>query len=284
MRMSVVLAVTLLAPMPSAAQAPATTSAPRVSFALPNSEVRSLKSQITNRTHYFHVVLPDDYATNGKRYPALYVLDGDARTVLTSQIARSMANERHIPQHILVGLGYGEDIPAWQKSRTRDYTPTSATAGESGAAAEYLNFLINEAVPFIEGMYRTEPGDRSLYGFSLGGLFAMYAMFERGDTFHRFIAVSPSLWWDDRVLLRTEERSAAKKARLTQTLYMSIGGRESAPMLDSFRPMAEYLRMHEPSLKLTVTEIEGETHSSGVAPALIRGLRTVFADAMQRPE
>ena len=65
-----------------------------------------------------------------------------------------------------------------------------------------------ELIPEIEQRYRTN-GDRTFIGYSLGGLFGVYAMLSSPETFGRMILVRPSLWWDDNLLLKSEAEFAA---------------------------------------------------------------------------
>jgi uncharacterized protein len=254
-------------------------SAPRANYSLPNSQTHDIASKITGRTHRLFVAFPSTYATTSNSYPVLYVLDGDIQTVLASQIVEWMAIGRHIPQVLVVSIGYGDDAPGpvFVQGRERDFTPTAVSdrAG-SGGASKFLQFLTREAVPFIDGMYRTDPGNRTLYGFSLGGLFVANVLLERDTTFQRFIILSPALYWDNQLLLRRERESGKSKRPLAATVFMSVGSRESAQMVSDFRQLTQHLRAEYPEMKLTTTELDGETHQSSIPSGLMRGLRAVF--------
>ena len=63
-------------------------------------------------------------------------------------------------------------------------------------------------MPFIDEEYRTVQTDRGLYGFSMGGLFTVYTMLHHPDLFQRYIAGSPSLWWNDGITFTYEETFA----------------------------------------------------------------------------
>ena len=81
----------------------------------------------------------------------------------------------------------------------------------SGGAAGFLRFLRQELIPSIDAEFRTNEGDRTLYGHSFGGLFAIHALLNGEETFQRFITGSPSLWWDDEVTFQHEEAYAISK-------------------------------------------------------------------------
>lgn len=113
---------------------------------------KAITSKVTGVTYPFHVYLPADYATSGKRYPVLYSTDAQWSFPAFSR----MLDQRRKPM-ILIGIEQGGD-----DRRATDFKP-------DGAAA-YARFLREELVPLIEGSYRTT-GVRSYTGTSLGGLF-----------------------------------------------------------------------------------------------------------------
>ena len=68
--------------------------------------------------------------------------------------------------------------------RTRDLTPTKIAdrPGETGGADRFLDFFEKELIPAIESRYRTQKF-RVFAGHSLGGLFALHALFTRPELF-----------------------------------------------------------------------------------------------------
>ena len=72
-----------------------------------------------------------------------------------------------------------------------------------GGADRFLEFIDGELKPWVNENFRTEPFE-ILGGHSFGGLFAVHVMLNRPDSFDAYIAVSPSLWWDDRVVFDYE--------------------------------------------------------------------------------
>src|SRR3712207_3662198 len=131
-----------------------------------------------------------------------------------------------MPEMIVVGIS--------NTDRTRDLTPTrvarlpdNPNAGfpTSGGADKFLKFIETELIPMVESKYRTQPY-RALAGHSLGGLFAVHTLVTKPELFNSYIAVSPSLQWDnyeeiDRVKeffktrkeLRSEEHTSELQSR-----------------------------------------------------------------------
>ncbi len=152
---------------------------------------------------------------------------------------------------MVVGIGYPVDgMEKTLNLRTRDYTPTNDTAfatyaaslwgnGEKptpGGAPAFLRFIKEELKPFIEKNYPVDPADATLIGHSFGGLFATYALFHEPGTFQRFVIASPSLWWDHQVSLRYEKEYAAAHQDLAASVFLSVGGLETAAELKKSIP------------------------------------------------
>lgn len=189
------LLVLLLAPLAlrGAGTAPAVT--------LPHSEHRTIASAQIGQTYDLFVSLPEDYATSGKRYPVLFVLDGWHFPLMAALQNNNLYSER-MPPVIIVNIGHGRNVNP-MPLRARDFTPTSVAAiPDSGGAPVFLEFLEKEIIPLIDRTYRTDPADRGLLGHSLGGLFALHVLAERPGLFQRIVAASPVADWDHDLLFK----------------------------------------------------------------------------------
>jgi predicted alpha/beta superfamily hydrolase len=177
---------------------------------------------------------------------------------------------------------------------------------ESGRAAAFLRFIREELKPFIAARYPVDSADATVTGISLGGLFPLVTLFTEPDTFQRYLACSPSIWWDKEWLLAEEARYAATHRDLPARLFVAAGGEETdanskaqiAAMPESVAPlgremrnrdgkvmMAEYLETFVPTLRsrgyprflVQAHRFDGETHMSVYGAAVARGLRVLFA-------
>ena len=169
--------------------------APKVS--LDNTELRTLKSTKIGRQYDLLVSLPEDYATSGKSYPVLYVLDG-WHFPLMAFLQNNNVYSQRMPPVIIVNVSQGSsgDVMAL---RAHDFMPTKTPLEVgSGGAAVFLDFLEHEVIPFLDRTYRTVPSDRGLLGHSYGGLFAIYCLEQRPALFQRIVAASPAMGWDGR--------------------------------------------------------------------------------------
>jgi predicted alpha/beta superfamily hydrolase len=152
-----------------------------------------------NRNRRIWVYLPPDYATSTKRYPVLYMQDGqnlfDPATSFSGewQIDETL-NALHAQGDygcIVVGIDNGG------ASRIDEYSPWVNPQYGGGEADEYLDFLVNTLKPHIDQQYRTLPGrlTTGVGGSSMGSLFAQYALIERQDVFSKAAIFSPAFWF-----------------------------------------------------------------------------------------
>jgi predicted alpha/beta superfamily hydrolase len=160
----------------------------------------------------------------------------------------------------------------------------------SGRAPEFLAFIEEEVKPFVASRYPVE-GNGALFGCSLGGLFALYALLSRPGSFDHYIAGSPSIWWGDAMLFDLEERMAASTRDVAATLFMGVGSLEEGagiPGVDAFRFITNVREMASrlesrgyPSLKVVTRVFDDEGHTSVPPVVLTRGLRAAFP--LRRP-
>jgi len=269
-------------------------STQRPQVTIPDTEMQSLSSSNVDQEFRIFVALPHTYAHSGKAYPVLYVLDANAVFGTVTETARFLAMLKEIPEIIIVGIGYPiNNFTEAAGFRTRDYTITPVDtwyketfkavqfdAPEyvgSGGATNFLQFVCKELMPFINTTYRTIPEDSAIFGSSFGGLFALYVLFQQPDTFGRYIIGSPTVWWDEAVILNYEKDFAANNTGLSAIVFMSVGSCESERMVAGFQEMARVMQDRQyKNLELITHIFEDETHTS-VGPATIsRGLRAVF--------
>ena len=116
---------------------------------------------------------------------------------------------RTFPEAIIIGV-------ANTANRIHEYTPTTdpSTPG-GGGADQYLQMLVQEVKPAIDGMLRTRPGVAStaLAGSSLGGLVTAYAGLKHPDVYGLLGALSPSSWWNNGVIVGDVKTTLPAPAR-----------------------------------------------------------------------
>lgn len=128
---------------------------------------------------------------------------------------------------IVIGVGN-------TSARIDEYTPTAdAGRGAGGRAGEYLRALIEEVRPAIDGSLRTRTGreDTALVGSSLGGLVSAWSGIQRPDVFGLIGALSPSTWWDERMLI---DEVATIPGRGARALRVYVDSGDAGPSGDDW--------------------------------------------------
>lgn len=234
-------------------------SSPPMTEALPPVTESSAGHTLTGdiRTHpQFHsrylerdrtviVYLPPGYdPVAADRYPVLYLHDGqnvfDRATAFgeewhVDESAEHLITTGQIEPVIIVGIyNTGEH-------RLDEYTPTpEPNRGRGGHADDYGRMLVEELKPFIDRTYKTLPGaaNTAIGGSSLGGLLTMHLGMRYPTAFSRLAVLSPSVWWDERVILA---EVAALPRKLPLRIWLDAGTAEGVDTLDNVRALRDAL-------------------------------------------
>ncbi|MCB1555473.1 MAG: alpha/beta hydrolase [Xanthomonadales bacterium] len=188
------------------------------------------------------VYLPPGYASGTRRYPVLYLFDGqnlfDARTSYAGEWEVDEALDLEFRRSgfaaIVVGIDHGgerriNELSAWPDPQFG--------AGDFDAV---LAELVHVLKPFVDASYRTRSGrDATLIGgSSLGGLAALYAVLQRPQTFGRAMVFSPSLWISEQAFWLARRAPGIEGSRV----YLYAGTAEGDDMVDAARRMQGVLQ------------------------------------------
>lgn len=194
-------------------------------------EVDSLRSEILGENRKIWIYHPGNPSDTSRHYPVLYLLDGDAHFHSVTGIAQQLTNNSVMPEMIIVAV--------LNTDRSRDLTPTRSlrlpTGGEqdflktTGGAENFTQFLDRELIPYIEGRFATAP-HRMLIGHSFGGLFAINTLLNHPEMFNSYLAIDPSMWWDDRKLLLQSDSIFGTRRFDGKTLFVSVANTMSPGM------------------------------------------------------
>lgn len=168
-------------------------------------------------------------------FPALWMLDGNA-ALLTFDDALLDELAAADPQ-VLVFVGYDNEWRIDSAARTRDYTPSRVVRGEGevreevgGGADVFLESIVQAIGPQLAARVATDPKRQALWGHSFGGLFVLNALYKRTGVFQTYAPASPSLWWDEGMLLGApEQRFFAEHQRPPARVLLMLGGAERYP-------------------------------------------------------
>ena len=245
-----------------------------------NTIVKKFHSSIVEDDFYIYISIPDEYDNSSESYPVLYLLEGDVAFGMGAGIARYLQLGNDIPKLIIVGIGYGELKASDGNMRRRDYTISSVPySSNTGGAPKFRTFLKEELIPYIDGNFRTEKNDRTLYGYSLSGLFAVYSLFTEPDLFNRYIIGSPHLSWDSYRIFDVQAGAFEKFTDINARIFISVGSKEDEDKY--FTPIDELVTLLEEkafdNLVMETKVFDGGTHLLCPPEVLSYGLVSVYS-------
>lgn len=183
----------------------------------------SVYSEILEESREYYVHLPESFDPESEHlYPVLYVLDGDYIMDAVSTVYKYYWGG-FMPEMIIIGIANLEN-------RKRDLTTSDLAYeqgvrfnGEQGGAEQFTAFLEKELLPHIENKYPVS-SFRSLIGHSYGGLFTINAFLNHRDLFANYLAIDPSLDWDQQALLKKAQKLLPASDFTGKSLFISLGG------------------------------------------------------------
>ncbi|HEY0067618.1 MAG TPA: alpha/beta hydrolase-fold protein [Flavisolibacter sp.] len=241
-----------------------------------------LFSKILNEKRTVYVSTPGSMK-KGETFPVIYLLDGEAFIEMAGGQVRYLSESYKItPSMIVVGIR--------NTDRTRDLTPThynlgpdgrpdtsaSAFGRTSGGGENFLRFIKEELMPFVEARYPAGPY-KILAGHSLGGLMAVYCMVNHPGYFNAYIAMSPSLQWDNEVMLK----QAAEKlgnGTLAKRFFFCDANEGGAFHANQLKLDSLLRQKNANGLNYKYVYYPEETHTSEPVKALYDGLRHVYPE------
>ncbi|MEO6995909.1 MAG: alpha/beta hydrolase-fold protein, partial [Lacunisphaera sp.] len=216
-----------------------------------------------------------------RRYPVVFVTDAYWDFVKIDAIGGSLNYDKVAPEYITVGLGYAGENLDYGDLRLWELSPVPLGGGgadASGHASDFLRSIETEIIPFIEREYRVDSSHRVLAGSSLGGSFALYAMYTKPDLFSAYIAASPAVEIDHDWLFGYEDSFAKSGRPLHARLLVAVGGNEPPGHLASVKRFSERIVSRKsPGLAYSFHIVEGERHASMQYDAYLQGLIWAFA-------
>jgi predicted alpha/beta superfamily hydrolase len=233
-----------------------------------------IASAVLGETRHVEVTLPASYAwATQRRYPVLYLLDGQTHGGHAVASSRFLAAQGQLPELIVVSVH--------STVRVRDFTQTDwpqAWIG-GGGAAHFTRFLMTELVPRIERDYRTlsSPPYRILAGHSASGQYVLHELATEPADFQAYLALAPSLDWDDRLPIRELESALPRADRPARFVYFAYGDDREQALADDLR-LAHALAAAAPgTLRAQVRAFPEETHPALPLLGMIDALRSLYA-------
>ena len=227
-----------------------------------------------------------------QRYPVLYVLDGEDHFESAVAITEQLSGV--FPQLIVVGIE--------NTVRQRDMTPDKGHIGKilsasesarSGGGGNFMSFLEKDLIPYVDEHYPSAPY-RIISGHSLGGLAVLNVFFHHTALFNAYIAIDPSLWWDDQDWIKATEKTFLKKDFANRRLFVAVANNIPAgydvksilkdktglaPVTQAVLPFVSFLRENKlQGLDWSSKFYANERHGTVELNAEYDALRYIFRD------
>ena len=229
----------------------------------------TINSAVLGEERTILVRVPDNYERTDARYPVVYMLDAHPpQNAMMAGILEQQAWGGQIPEMILVGIQ--------NTNRSRDLTPSDDGKGGSvGGGEKFLQFIEKEVIPLVEKNYRTQPY-RIFAGHSLGGLAAIYCFSAHPDLFNAYIAASPTLSWDNNLVIRQAEKAFQERKVWNKTIFVGLGDEpDLSGGVNAFRDLLKKAKPKD--LDYEFQQYPGENHASVVLRVYYAGLRKIYA-------
>jgi predicted alpha/beta superfamily hydrolase len=237
----------------------------------------------------------------GVKTVPLYVLDGGENFGAVSSLARTMQWGGELPPCLTVAIGYEDEEKADKLEYRRfDLTSTQhpnlgsdedATPDSWGGAAQFRSFIMDTLRPVIERKFDVDVPRSVLIGHSLGGLFTLDTMVQDPGAFGNYLAMSPSIWFDDELLLKQLKESLDKGISYPGRVAVYAGDREErisepkARMTSNVLELDRLVADHRTKFSGAEVAILPKTsHHTIIGPALTAGLQFLISPPERRAE
>ncbi|WP_107948695.1 alpha/beta hydrolase [Lysinibacillus parviboronicapiens] len=240
-----------------------------------------ISSKFTDYKYTVYIHVPQGQAPE-EGFPIYYVLDGSSYFHLVKEAVRLQSRnalKTGVNPAIVVGICHGEDM---QERRFYDFTAPAKEYSyparfkgkgydKHGGAADFHRFLTEELKPSIQAQFQVDVHQQTLFGHSLAGYYVLWQLFHERTSFQRYIAISPSIWWNDHELLPCTAKFVKEQAAVTERLFIGVGELETF-MVDDARQIVGDL---ENITDIAFYEALDENHASVVPTVMSRAIRFV---------
>lgn len=243
-------------------------------------------------------------------WPLLVMTDGNAMIATAIDALRAQASYpkgTNVEPGVIAAIGYPTDEAYDPLRRSFDLSPPPGRTYPpfveggppvlTGGARPFLDLIEGEVLAVLDKIAPIDPARRTLFGHSFGGLFALYALFSGCTSFSRYVAASPTIYWEDGVLQESEARFAASDRDADVVIHLSAGeyegatlapfqyGREDTQTRLDHAGQARTLELSQemaarlsalPRTRVLYETYAGETHMTMLPVAVSRAIRTAF--------
>jgi predicted alpha/beta superfamily hydrolase len=223
-------------------------------FFLKNIDTWTIHSGIIGEDYTLYVLRTSVYDTTKIKLPVLYMTDGDWNMTVAMNCFSMLRQDYNTREPLIVGIGYGKG----KNQRFRDLNP------ESGGPA-FLSFIEKEVIPFINRKYRTT-NEKAIYGYSMGGMFTTYILFNRPDLFDMVFIGAPAN--NGSLLLPAAKQYFKDHKDLKSKVFIGVGSYETV-VVQNINTFTDYLNSLKcPGLTLKKEFTPGASHGAALAQVM----------------
>jgi len=209
-----------------------------------------------NRHRRIWIYLPAGYATSKKKYPVIYIHDGqnvfDDKTAFAGEWGVDEALDTLgllVKESIVVAIDNGGE------KRINEYSPYDMDKYGKGEGIQYVDFIVKNLRPFINKNYRTKKCRKHTFtvGSSMGGLISLYALVKYPKVFGGAGVFSPAFWIAPQIKEDIVKRSKKVKGKI----YLYAGKQEGETMISDLLTVFNLLHQHSKVKLTTVIRSDG---------------------------
>ena len=226
---------------------------------------------------------------SSEKYPVLYLTDAKGLFSVVAGEEQLLGLWQKIKPMILVGVDVAAPSlveaasqrfvnlpPTRDLKREKELKETYGKEIVTGKGERFRRDIVDEIIPWVEDRYPVTR-ERGLAGYSLGGLFTLQAMFSSPGTFSTYLVGDPSLYWDDKVTLKTELEYSKKNRRLPAHVFLGFTEMGHGDHVGTVLTFIDALQEHSyEGLELEQQLFLDETHESGIGAVFARGLTSLY--------
>jgi predicted alpha/beta superfamily hydrolase len=270
--LSLLLSAASAAPLLAAEPVASAQAAPAAPLVI--GESFTVQSKALGETRRINVYRPQPWGLDPKTpLPVLYMPDGGIGEdfLHVAGLVQVLSGNGSMRPFLLVGIENTE--------RRRDMTGPSndpqdqKIAPRIGGSAAYRSFLRDELMPQVRQRYATTD-ERALIGESLAGLFVVETLLQEPNLFNSYIALDPSLWWNQGALLATAPKRLPAVAKAGPRVFLASSGQPE--LAEASAKLAAQLQQAAPATLVKYQPLPEETHATIYHPAALQALRTLF--------
>lgn len=193
---------------------------------IPQHDSLTISSEFVNEERVINVWTSPNYKNSVDSFPVLYMPDGGIKEDFPhiANTLNKLLSENKIPPYILVGIENterGRDLTGFSEAEyDKQFCPVT------DGAKDFRAFIAEELMPEINKKYRTT-NRKGIIGESLAGLFVMETFFTKPTTFDFYIAMDPSLWWNNHFLAKNADSLLSEFPDQNLTLWFAGSSEES---------------------------------------------------------